>query len=88
MLYEYFMKRKLSNGQKWKICKETALKELSSFFIDVLSFELGRLCPGVGILFPFLGPGARVLHWKAVPRAGILTKKSNGPGAGVGMGGW
>ena len=27
--------------------------ELWSYFIDILAFELGKLCPGVGILFRF-----------------------------------
>ena len=36
--------------------------ELQSYFIDMLAFELGKLCPGVGILFCFSDPGAGVLH--------------------------
>ena len=32
------------------------------FFVDILSFELRKLCPGVGILFRFFDPGAGVLH--------------------------
>ena len=36
--------------------------ELWSYFIDILAFELGKLCPGVGILFDFSDPGAGVLH--------------------------
>ena len=67
----------------WKIWKETAFIELCSFFIDLLAFELGKLCPGVGILVSFFStPGARVLHWKAVPGVGISTKKL------VAQGGW
>ena len=31
--------------------------ELWSYFIDILAFELGKLCPGVGILFLFSDPG-------------------------------
>ena len=27
--------------------------ELCSFFIDLLAFELGKLCPGVGIFVSF-----------------------------------
>ena len=73
-------KRKLSNRQSWKIRKETVLIELCSLFTDILAFELGKLCPGVGILFRFFNPGAGVLHWKAVPGVGILTKKISGPG--------
>ena len=36
--------------------------ELWSYFIDILAFERGKLCPGVGILFRFSDPGAGVLH--------------------------
>ena len=31
--------------------------ELWSYFIDILAFELDKLCPGVGILFHFSDPG-------------------------------
>ena len=48
--------------------------ELWSYFIDILAFELSKLCPGVGILFRFFRPGAGVLHWKAVPGAGFWWK--------------
>ena len=66
--------------------EETALIELCSFFIDILTFELGKLCLGVGILFRFFEPGARVLHWQAVPRAGILIEKISGLGVSWGGG--
>ena len=69
-------KRKLSNGQLWKIWKETAFIKLCSFFIDLLEFELGKLCPGVGIFASFFDPGA-----------GILTEKISGPGVSLGGGG-
>ena len=36
--------------------------ELWSYFIDILAFELGKLCPGVGFCFVFFDPGAGVLH--------------------------
>ena len=55
-------KRKLSNGQLWKIWKETAFIKLCAFFIDLLAFELGKLCPGVGIFASFFNPGAGALH--------------------------
>ena len=42
--------------------KLVAFVELCSFFIDYLAFELGKLCPGVWILFCFFDPGAGVLH--------------------------
>ena len=29
---------------------------------DILTFEPGKLYPGVGILFPFFDPGVGVLH--------------------------
>ena len=38
--------------------EKTVLIELCSFFIDILSFELVKLCPGVGILLHFFDPGA------------------------------
>ena len=53
-------KRKLSNGNYGK--KLVPFIELCSFFIDILAFELGKLCPGVGILFRFFDSGAGVLH--------------------------
>ena len=47
----------------WKIWKETAFIELCSFFIDLLAFEQGKLCPGVGIFVSFFfDPGAGVLR--------------------------
>ena len=55
-------KRKLSNGQLWKFWKETAVIELCSLSIDILAFELGKLCPGVRILFRFFDTEAGVLH--------------------------
>ena len=76
-------KRKLSDGQLWEIWKETAFIELCSFFIDLLAFKLGKLCPGVRIFVSFFRPGARVLHLKAVPGAGILMEKNSGPGGMV-----
>ena len=54
------------------------------FDIDILAFEPRKLCPGVGILFRFLDPGARVLHRKAVPRVGILTERISGLGISLG----
>ena len=48
--------------ENWKIGKETAFIELCSFFVDLLAFEQGKLCPGVGFLFRFFDPEAGVLH--------------------------
>ena len=42
--------------------RKYALIELWSYFIDILAFELGKLCPGVGILFRFSDPGDGGLH--------------------------
>ena len=42
--------------------------------------------PGGGDFVSFFRPGAGVLHWKAVPGAGILTEKISGQG--VSPGGW
>ena len=44
-------------GKLWKIWKETAFIKLCSFFIDLLAFELGKLCPGMGIFASFFRPG-------------------------------
>ena len=81
ILYSYD-KRKLSNGQLWKIWKE-----IMFLFIGILAFKLGKLWPGVGILFRFFDPETGVLHWKAVPGAGILTEKISGRGLAP-RGGW
>ena len=53
-----------------KFGKKLLFIELCSFFIDILAFELGKLCTGVGILFRFFDPGAGVLHWKAFSQGG------------------
>ena len=52
------------------------------YFIDILAFEPGKLCPGVGILFRFFSTqGPEFCTEKlAVPGAGILTKNISGPG--------
>ena len=52
-------KIKLSNGQLWKIWKETALIELCSFLIDLLAYEPGKLCLRVGIFVSFFRPEGR-----------------------------
>ena len=80
---EYFILTRKENCQMnklWKIWKETAFIELCSFLIDLLAFELGKLCLGMGIFVSFFDPGAGVLRWKAVPGAGIMTEKISGPG--------
>ena len=50
--------------------------ELWSYFIDILAFELGILCPGVGILFRFSGPGGRSFALKSCPRGGDFDGKN------------
>ena len=49
-------------GKLWKIWKETAFIELCSLFIDLMAFEPGKLCLGMGIFVSFFRPGAGVLH--------------------------
>ena len=39
--------------ENWKIWKETAFIESCSFFIDLLAFEQGKLCPGMEIFVSF-----------------------------------
>ena len=43
--------------------------------------------PAGGILFPFFDPGAGVLHWKAVPGAGIFKEKISDPWVSLGADG-
>ena len=76
-------KRKFSNGQLWKIWKETALIELWSYFIDILAFEPGKLCPGVEILFSFStrGPG---FCTEKLSRGGDFVGKISSPGVSPG----
>ena len=59
--------------------RKNALIELWSYFIDILAFELGKLCPGVGILFHFFRPGGRSFARKSCPRGGDFAKKNSGP---------
>ena len=49
--------------------------ELWSYFIDTLAFELGKLCPAVGILFRFADPGAEFCTEKLSPGRGFWRKK-------------
>ena len=68
--------------------RKYALIELWSYFIDILAFELGKLCPGVGILFRFFRPGGRSFALKNCPRGGDFDGKnycpSSQPGGGDG----
>ena len=75
ILYSH-QKRKLSNGQLWEIWKETAFIELCSFFIDLLAFEVGKLCPGVGIFVSFFRPGGRSFALKSCPGGGDFDGKN------------
>ena len=61
-LFILMIKENYQTDNYGKFWKETVLIELRSFFIDILAFKLGKLCPGVGILFLFIDPGAGVLH--------------------------
>ena len=80
-------KRKLSNGQSWKIWKETALIELWSYFIDILPFELGKLCPGVGTLFRFFLTRGPEFCTEKLSRGGDFDGKNSGLGISRGEGG-
>ena len=59
----------------WKIWKETAFVEICSFFIDLLTFELGNLCLGVGIFVSFFRPGGRSFALKSCPGGGDFDGK-------------
>ena len=50
--------------------------ELWSCFIDILAFELGKFCPGMGILFRFFRPGDRSFALKSCPRGGDFDGKN------------
>ena len=81
-------KRKLSNGQLWKTWKEAALIELWSYFIDILAFEPGKLCPGVGIFVRFVfSTREPEFSLKSCPRGGDLDGKISGPEVSPGEGG-
>ena len=45
--------------------------ELWSYFIDILAFELGKLCLGVGILFGFSVRGPEFCTEKLSPGRGF-----------------
>ena len=56
--------------------RKYALIELWSYFIDILAFELGKLCPGVGILFRFFPTrGPEFCTEKLSPGRGFRWKK-------------
>ena len=54
-------------GKLCKIWKETAFIKLCSFFIDLLAFELGKLCPRVRIFALLFRPGGRSFALKSCP---------------------
>ena len=64
--------------------KKNCFMELSFFFIDLLAFELGKLCPGVGIFVSFFRPGGQRFAPKSCPGVGSLTEKISGPGVSPG----
>ena len=45
--------------------------ELWSYLIVILAFELGKLCPGVGILFGFPTRGPEICTEKLSPGRGF-----------------
>ena len=85
---EYFILTKRENcqidnyGKLWKVWKETTFIKLCFFLIDLLAFEVGKLCPEVGIFASFFRPGSRSFALKSCPGAGILKKKITDPGGG------
>ena len=46
-----------------------------NYFIDILAFGPGKLCPGVGILFRFFDPGGRSFALKSCPRGGDFDEE-------------
>ena len=63
-------KRKLSNGQLLEIWKETALTELCSFFIDIVAFEIDKLCLGWGFCLVFSTQGGGEVCTEKLSRGG------------------
>ena len=63
------------------------LERNSSYFVDILAFELGKLCLGVGILFHFFQPGGRSFALKSCPQGGDFDEKHYWPGGQPGGGG-
>ena len=57
------------------------------FFIDLLAFELGKLCPGVGIFVSSFCPGGRSFALKSCPGGGDFDGKNLWPGDQPGGGG-
>ena len=55
---------------------ENLERNCSSFFIDILAFELGKLCPGVEILFRFFRSEGRSFALKICPRGGNFDGKN------------
>ena len=52
------------------------IRKLRSFFIDLLAFELGKLCPGVGIFASFFRPRGRSCALKSCPGGGDFDEKN------------
>ena len=50
--------------------------ELCSFFIDLLAFEPGKLCPGVGIFVSFFRPGGGSFALKSCSEGGDVDGKN------------
>ena len=77
--------------ENWKIWKETAFIELCLFFIDLLAFEQGKLCPwGGDFCFVFLTRGPEFCAEKLSRGWGFRRKKISGPAVspGGGDGNW
>ena len=57
-------------------------------FVDILAFELGKSCPGVGIFVSFFRPGSRSFALKSCPEGGDFdAKKLVARGSAQGGGG-
>ena len=56
-------------------------------FIDLLAFEPGKLCLGVGIFASFFRPGNRSFALKSCPGGGDFDRKIKWPGGQPGGGG-
>ena len=60
-----------------EIWKETALIELCFLFVDILAFELGKLCRLCIVLF--FRPGSQSFALKSYPEEEIFDGNVSGP---------
>ena len=76
---KYFILMRKENCQMdncGKFGKKTAFIELCFFLFDLLAFELGKLCPGVGTFVSFFRPGGWSFSLKSLSWGGDFDGKN------------